>query len=143
MKIARDVFFLYSRVPGISVLYCARNIGALEQMNCLYEAVASVYMRVRGRFVPVLNDDIGDAEENLESCRASLASKERDIALQASALGRAAIAKRKAGDLAGARFHLQVLFFGGFATLRDTHTHTHIHTQRTRFEFVCLVCYAI
>ena len=77
-------------------------------MNCLYEAVASVYLRVRGRFVPVLKDDLGDAEENLESCRASLASKERDLTLQSSALGRAALAKRKAGDIAGARFHLQV-----------------------------------
>ncbi len=77
-------------------------------MNCLYEAVAGVYLHVRSRFVPAIRDDMGEAEENLESCRANLAAKERDIAIQSAALGRAALAKRKAGDVAGARFHLQV-----------------------------------
>lgn len=82
-------------------------------MNCFYEAIAGAYILVRSRFVPVIKDDMGEAEENLESCRANLAAKERDIATQSAALGRTALAKRKAGDVAGARFHLQVipLFF--------------------------------
>ena len=83
-------------------------------MNCLYEAVAGVFVRVRSRFVPVIEDDIGDAEENLESCRANLAAKEREVALQTASLGRAALAKRKLGDVSGARFHLQVCFIISF-----------------------------
>jgi hypothetical protein len=76
-------------------------------MNCLYEAVAEVYLRVRGRFVPEPNNELEDAEESLEACRANLSVKERDLAHHCQALGRAALAKRREGDLAGARFHLQ------------------------------------
>jgi hypothetical protein len=78
-------------------------------MNCLYETVAQAYMRVRSRFVPAIHDNLGDAEEALETCRANLAAKERDAASQCSDSTRAALSKRKAGDIGGAKFHLQVL----------------------------------
>jgi hypothetical protein len=77
-------------------------------MNCLYETVAGAYIRVRSRFVPVIRDDLGEAEESLEACRANLASKERDAAAQCTACTRAALDRRKAGDIGGAKFHLQV-----------------------------------
>ena len=75
-------------------------------MNCLYEAVAEFYLRFRGSFVPVVDDELGDAEESLEACRATLAAKERDLSVEYVALGRAALAKHRSGDAAGARFHL-------------------------------------
>ena len=77
-------------------------------MNCLYETVAGAYIRVRSRFVPAIRDDLGEAEESLEACRANLASKEREAAAQCAASTRAALARRKAGDIGGAKFHLQV-----------------------------------
>jgi hypothetical protein len=76
-------------------------------MNCLYEACAELYLRVRGRFVPEADNELENAEESLEACRANLSVKERELAHHCQALGRAALAKRKEGDLAGARFHLQ------------------------------------
>lgn len=75
-------------------------------MNCLYEAVATVYMRARTRVLPPSEDDLGDAEEHLEGCRAGLTSREADLARQADKLGRAAAEKRRAGDVSGAKFAL-------------------------------------
>jgi hypothetical protein len=77
-------------------------------MNCFYEALADTYMRVRSRFVPAIQDDLGEAEESLEACRANMAAKERDAAAHCAACTRAAVERRRAGDLGGARFHLQV-----------------------------------
>lgn len=76
-------------------------------MNCLYEAVAELYMRVRVRFVPEPNDELGTAEESLQACRANLFAKERELSLHCAQLARAALAQHRAGDLAGARFQLQ------------------------------------
>lgn len=75
-------------------------------MNCLYEAIAGVYVRARGKFLPPPEDDMGDAEENLESCRAGLVARERDLVAQADKLAKAAAAKKKQGDMSGARFAL-------------------------------------
>ena len=87
-------------------------------MNCLYESVAQAYLRVRTSFffVPAIEDDLGEAEETLEGHRASLAAREREAEMQYVASGRAALAKRKAGDLGGAKYHLQarIFFFFGF-----------------------------
>jgi hypothetical protein len=76
-------------------------------MNCLYETLAEIYLRTRARFVPVADDGVCDAEENLESCRANLAAKEREISIHCAALGRDALRRRDAGDLPAARVHLQ------------------------------------
>jgi len=77
-------------------------------MNCLYETVAGAYIRVRSKFVPAIQDDLSEAEESLEACRTNLSSKEREAAAQCAASTRAALARRKAGDIGGAKFHLQV-----------------------------------
>jgi Snf7 len=75
-------------------------------MNCLYEAVAGAYVRARCRVLPPPDDDLGDAEENLESCRAGLAAREAALGRQADKLGKAAADKKRQGDLSGARFAL-------------------------------------
>lgn len=75
-------------------------------MNCLYEMVAGAYVRARQRVLPPLEDDLGDAEENLESCRGGLVARERELDLQADRLAKSAVSKRKQGDLSGARFAL-------------------------------------
>jgi hypothetical protein len=83
-------------------------------MNCMYETVAEAYIRVRGSFfsfTPAIEDELGEAEEILEASRANLAAKERDAAIQCATSGRAAVLKRKAGDLGGAKYHLQVFEF--------------------------------
>lgn len=77
-------------------------------MNCLYEAVADAYLRIRGRFAPALEDDLAEAEENLEACRQGLLEKERGLLLQCDSLARAALAKQRGGDMPGARQLLQV-----------------------------------
>jgi hypothetical protein len=75
-------------------------------MNCLYETIAGVYVRARMRVIPPREDDLCDAEENLEGCRAGLVARERDLDAQAEKLGKAAANKKKLGDLSGARFAL-------------------------------------
>ena len=75
-------------------------------MNCLYEIVAGAYVRARLGMLPAVEDDLGDAEENLESCRGGLVSRERELGLQADKLAKAASGKKKQGDVSGARFAL-------------------------------------
>jgi hypothetical protein len=75
-------------------------------MNCLYEIIAGAYMNARNRVLPPYHDDLGDAEENLESCRASLAFRERDLAAQATRLAAQAVSKKASGDLGAAKFAL-------------------------------------
>lgn len=75
-------------------------------MNCLYETLAAVYLRARGRIVPPAEDDLGDAEENLESCRSSLAFRERGLEQQLDKLFKCAAEKRRQGDMGGARVAL-------------------------------------
>ena len=64
--------------------------------------------QVGGRLVPEPDNELENAQESLESCRANLSAKERELSHHCRALGRDALAKRREGDLAGARFHLQV-----------------------------------
>lgn len=75
-------------------------------MNCLYEILAGAYMHARRTVLPPAQDDIGDAEENLESCRASLAFRERDLSAQAARLAATAVSKKALGDLGAAKFAL-------------------------------------
>lgn len=75
-------------------------------MNCFYEIIAGAYVRARQGLLPPAEDDLGDAEENLESCRSGLVARERELGLQADKLGRSAADKKKQGDVSGARFAL-------------------------------------
>jgi hypothetical protein len=90
-------------------------------MNCLLETVAGAYLHVRSRFAPRINgeDLLGDAEDNLEACRASLVARELDVEHQCESLARAALAKKRLGDIPGARFAIQVPSF----FFEATHTH--------------------
>jgi len=76
-------------------------------MNCLYEAVAGAYVRARSRMLPAPEDDLNDAEENLEACRAGLVAREADLSRQAEKLFKSAADKKRLGDVSGARFALQ------------------------------------
>jgi len=75
-------------------------------MNCLYEALAGVYIQARSKIAPIADDAVGTAEENLEACRAGLVAREAELERQADKLGRAAADKKRAGDVSGARFAL-------------------------------------
>jgi hypothetical protein len=76
-------------------------------MNCLFEALAEIYLRTRARFIPELEDTICDAEENLEACRTNLLAKDRELSTRCTDLARDALRRRNAGDLPAARLHLQ------------------------------------
>ena len=80
----------------------------------MYETVAEAYLRVRGRFfffAPAIEDELEEAKEILEASRANLAAKEREAAIQCATSWRAAVVKRNAGDLSGAKYHIQVFHF--------------------------------
>jgi hypothetical protein len=75
-------------------------------MNCLYEAIAGMYVRARNSIAPPPEDDLGDAEENLEACRAGMVSREVSLERQCSKLAATALSKKQSGDLTAARFAL-------------------------------------
>lgn len=76
-------------------------------MNCFYEMLASTFLNIRTRFIPRLDeDDLGDAEDTLESCRNSLLTREEAMALECTALGKEALTRRRAGDVQGAKVKL-------------------------------------
>ena len=72
-------------------------------MNCLYETIAGAYISARNRLVPPSDDEIGDAEENLEACRASMVSREVALESQVAKLAAAALARKAKGDTGGLR----------------------------------------
>lgn len=73
-------------------------------MNCLLETIASIWM-MSVKAAPVLQaeEDEAGIHDSLESCRNSLESRETDLAEGCRRLGREALRRRQAGDLAGAR----------------------------------------
>ncbi len=84
-----------------------RALRANARMNCLLETLAGTFMSIRSRFIPRLDeDDLGDAEDTLESCRRSLLGREETTAIECTALGKEALSRRRAGDVQGARVKL-------------------------------------
>ncbi len=74
-------------------------------MNCLLEAVASLWMTVRRQVVtePV-EEEVMTAQEGLEQCRRNMEGRERELQALIQRLGdEALLAKRRDGDLATAR----------------------------------------
>jgi hypothetical protein len=74
-------------------------------MNCLLEAVASLWMTVRRQVVtePV-EEEVMTAQEGLEQCRRNMEGRERELQTLIQRLGdEALVAKRRDGDLATAR----------------------------------------
>lgn len=77
-------------------------------MNCLLETTALLFLSIRDRCITPGVDNLQCAEENLETCRSGLQSKEKELYNQCYALGREAANKRSAGDVEGAKYKLQV-----------------------------------
>lgn len=73
-------------------------------MNCLLEAMASVYLTARARLMadPV-EDEVYSAQDNLENCRRTMEGRELEFLEESRKLGNAALAYKRAGNLAGAR----------------------------------------
>lgn len=77
-------------------------------MNCLLEAVASMWMTFRRQVVtePV-EEEVMTAQEGLEQCRRNMEAREREYQVIIQRLGEdALLAKRRDGDLATARAKL-------------------------------------
>jgi hypothetical protein len=73
-------------------------------MNCLLEAVATVWMGVRRRVVTEPpEEEVLTAQEGLEQCRRNMEARERDLLQLIGRLAEEAIAKKRAGDLPFAR----------------------------------------
>lgn len=73
-------------------------------MNCLLEAVASVWMSMRRQVVtePV-EEEVMTAQEGLEQCRRNMEGRERELQGYIQRLGDEAVAKKREGDVATAR----------------------------------------
>lgn len=78
-------------------------------MNCMYETVASVFLRMRNHILPLRPGDyeLCRAEENLEDCRATLYNKEYEVEQQCASLLRDALKRRQSGDIDGAKQKLR------------------------------------
>ena len=79
-----------------------------DRMNCLLEAVASMWMTFRRQVVtePV-EEEVMTAQEGLEQCRRNMEAREREYQAIIHRLGEdALLAKRRDGDLATARAKL-------------------------------------
>jgi len=117
------VLFLYLCVPwqlallrpfvarGLSVsyagVYFSLSLPPWSHMNCLLETLAGTFMHIRARFIPNIDDDdMGDAEDTLESCRRGLLGREEATALECTGLGKEALARRRLGDVQGAKVKL-------------------------------------
>ena len=72
-------------------------------MNCFLETIASIWMlSVKASPVQLEEEEAG-VHDNLESCRNSLETRESDLAEGCRRLGREALRRRQAGDMAGAK----------------------------------------
>lgn len=73
-------------------------------MNCLLEAVAGAYLTVRARLMadPV-EEEVYSAQDNLENCRRTMESREREYLEESRKLGTAALAAKRAGNQSSAR----------------------------------------
>ena len=77
-------------------------------MNCLLEAMATVWMAARRQVVtePV-EEEVVSAHESLEQCRRNMEGRERELQWHIERLGTEALAKKKEGDIPQARARLQ------------------------------------
>jgi len=73
-------------------------------MNCLLEAVASVYLTARARLMadPV-EEEVFSAQDNLENCRRTMEGREFEYLEEARRLSEAALAYKRVGNQTGAR----------------------------------------
>ena len=76
-------------------------------MNCLLEAVASLWLNTRRRVVtePV-EEEVVSAQEGLEQCRRNMEAREREFQAAIARLAEEAVSKKREGDPATARAKL-------------------------------------
>jgi DNA-binding FrmR family transcriptional regulator len=73
-------------------------------MNCLLEAVASLWMSARRQVVTEhVEEEVMTAQEGLEQCRRNMEGREHELQAVIQRLGEEALAKKRDGDLATAR----------------------------------------
>ena len=90
---------LFSALP-----YIRRDPFPSHIMDCLFEGVAGLYLYVRGRVLPAVEgSDMEEACVHLETCKATLLAKERDLAAQLESLGREALSRKRVGDKVAAK----------------------------------------
>lgn len=77
-------------------------------MNCLLEAVASVWLGARRRVVtePV-EEEVISAHDGLDQCRRNMETRERELLAHIQRLTDEAVAKKRAGDIPAARSRIQ------------------------------------
>lgn len=76
-------------------------------MNCLLEAVASIWLAGRRRVMTEPpEEEVMTAQEGLEQCRRNMEARERELQGLMHRLGEEALVKRKAGDTLSARSKL-------------------------------------
>lgn len=76
-------------------------------MNCLLEAVASIWLGGRRRVMTEPpEEEVVTAQEGLEQCRRNMENRERDLQGLAARLADEAVSKKKQGDLTTARSRL-------------------------------------
>lgn len=77
-------------------------------MNCLLEAVASMWLGVRRRVVTEQpEEEVVTAQDGLEQCKRNMESREREHLVVVARLTEEALAKKRAGDVIAARGKLQ------------------------------------
>jgi len=82
-------------------------LGCPAEMNCLLEAVAGAYLSARKRIVvEPPEDDVYGAEDGLESCRASMLSREQALVKELTKHGEEALRRKREGNVLGARAKL-------------------------------------
>jgi hypothetical protein len=82
--------------------------GSSEDMNCLLEAAASLWLGVRRRVVTEPpEEEVMTAQEGLEQCRRNMEGRERELLLSITRLSDEALTKKRAGDLLAARGKVQ------------------------------------
>ena len=73
-------------------------------MNCLLEAVASLWMSARRQVVTEhVEEEVMTAQEGLEQCQRNMEGREHELQAVIQRLGEEALAKKRDGDLATAR----------------------------------------
>ena len=76
-------------------------------MNCLLEAVASLWLSARRQVVTEhVEEEVMTAQEGLEQCRRNMEGREHELQAVIQRLGEEALAKKREGDVATARAKL-------------------------------------
>jgi hypothetical protein len=82
-------------------------MGCTRVMNCLLEAMASMWLAGRRRVMTEPpEEEVMTAQEGLEQCRRNMEARERELQAAVTRLAEEAVAKRRLGDVLTARSKL-------------------------------------